>query len=272
VVPCPSALEAFEEIIGLANNNEIAVFLDYDGTLSPIVNDPEKAYMSSEMRQVLKAIAENFKTSIVSGRAREKVFEFVQIDTINYAGSHGTDIKMASTTWGEITEEHDSYQPAKKFATVMNQVYNSLVRETGHINGAKVENNTYCVSVHYRNVAKEDQLRVLHVVQEVLKNLNSGLDLTYGHMVYEIRPPLAFNKGNAVAYILDKLGLDFSIYIGDDLTDEDAFKVIRDRKKGIRILVSNTSRETSAFYSLKDPPQVMEFLKLLLSWKLKKIK
>ena len=75
------------------SGKEVCVFLDYDGTLSPIVNDPEKAVMSEEMRQAVNKVSSRFKTSIISGRAVNKVKNFVQIDHLFYAGSHGLDIE-----------------------------------------------------------------------------------------------------------------------------------------------------------------------------------
>ncbi|CAH9101513.1 unnamed protein product, partial [Cuscuta europaea] len=67
------------------------MFLDYDGTLSSIVEDPDLAYMTNEMREALRNIAMHFPTAIVSGRCTEKVYDFVQLSQLYYAGSHGMD-------------------------------------------------------------------------------------------------------------------------------------------------------------------------------------
>ncbi|KAG2615251.1 hypothetical protein PVAP13_3NG035600 [Panicum virgatum] len=252
---------------------EIIIFLDYDGTLSPIVTDPDKAYISDEMREVLKDVAVLFKTSIVSGRARAKVFDFVRIKEMNYAGSHGMDIKLASTTestsTSEIDEDCGSYQPAQRHTAMISRVFDTLLHVTKDIKGAKIEHNIFCVSLHYRNCSEEDMPRVQKVVENILEELKDGVKLTNGKMVYEFRAPIVWNKGHAVQYIQGKLGVEdpFSIYIGDDQTDEDAFQVLRERKNGIGILVSEASRTTRAFFSLRDPSQVMEFLKMLVSWK-----
>ncbi|RLN30429.1 hypothetical protein C2845_PM05G21830 [Panicum miliaceum] len=269
VAPRPWALERFQEIVQLAASKEIVLFLDYDGTLSPIVNDPDEAYISDEMRRTLQDVARCFKTSIVSGRARAKVLKFVGIDEINYAGSHGMDIKLSTAT---TEEEHGSYQPAEEHLAAITEVYNSLLRATKEIDGAGVENNKYCVSVHFRNVATEDHLRVRKVVEEVLQTKGGGLKMTEGHKVYEVRPPTHWNKGDAVLYLLEHLRLGdlakvFPIYIGDDRTDEDAFKALREKTSGVGILVSEAAKQTHAFYTLEDPSQVMEFLKLLVRGK-----
>ncbi|KAF8714953.1 hypothetical protein HU200_027494 [Digitaria exilis] len=149
-------MDCFNTIIQQANTKEISLFLDYDGTLAPIVSNPEAAYMSDEVRAVLQEVAVLFKTSVVSGRARGiKVSNFVKVKEINCAGSHGLDIKLASTTESASTKDHDSYQPAKEHLSMINKVYSTLLLATGDINGASVEHNMYCVSLHYRNVAKE---------------------------------------------------------------------------------------------------------------------
>ncbi|XP_039815000.1 uncharacterized protein LOC120677864 isoform X1 [Panicum virgatum] len=89
----PSALGKFEEIVAASEGKRIVVFLDYDGTLSPIVDDPDAAFMSETMRMAVRSVAKHFPTAIVSGRCRDKVFEFVKLAELYYAGSHGMDIK-----------------------------------------------------------------------------------------------------------------------------------------------------------------------------------
>jgi trehalose 6-phosphate phosphatase len=134
------------------------LFLDYDGTLSPIVNDPEKAFMSSEMRATVKSVAKHFPTAIVSGRSRDKVFDFVKLTEIYYAGSHGMDILASfadSDSTIEKTKETKLFQPANEFLTMITEVSKSLIEVTKAIKGATVENNKFCVSVHYRNVDKK---------------------------------------------------------------------------------------------------------------------
>uniref|UniRef100_A0A453CP87 Trehalose 6-phosphate phosphatase n=1 Tax=Aegilops tauschii subsp. strangulata TaxID=200361 RepID=A0A453CP87_AEGTS len=252
---CPSALASFDRIIASAQGKKIALFLDYDGTLSPIVNDPEKAFMSPEMRAAVKNVAKFFPTAIVSGRSRDKVFEFVQLKELCYAGSHGMDIMLSSADSESKTED----------------AYDSLVEATRSITGANVENNKFCVSVHYRNVDKQDWNSVAQLVDDVLKSF-PHLKLTTGRKVLEVRPVIDWDKGKAVEFLLQSLRLDdpesvLPIYIGDDRTDEDAFKVLRERNCGYGILVSQLPKQTQAFYSLRAPSEVMEFLDSLVRWK-----
>ncbi|KAE8672540.1 Trehalose-phosphate phosphatase A [Hibiscus syriacus] len=90
----PSALASFQKITDFAEQKRIALFLDYDGTLSPIVDNPDCAFMSHDIRAALKNVAKCFPTAIISGRSRDKVYEFVGVTELNYAGSHGMDIMV----------------------------------------------------------------------------------------------------------------------------------------------------------------------------------
>uniref|UniRef100_A0ACD5UCU1 Uncharacterized protein n=2 Tax=Avena sativa TaxID=4498 RepID=A0ACD5UCU1_AVESA len=270
----PSALASFDQIIASAQGKKIALFLDYDGTLSPIVNDPEKAFMSPEMRAAVKNVARFFPTAIVSGRSRDKVFEFVKLKELYYAGSHGMDILVPSADSKSKTKddrEAKLFQPAREFLPMIIEVNKSLVEATRSIKGANVENNKFCVSVHYRNVDKKDWKLVAELVDNVLKDF-PRLKVTTGRRVLEVRPVIDWDKGKAVEFLLQSLRLDdpesvLPIYIGDDRTDEDAFKVLLERNCGYGILVSQVPKETEAFYSLTSPSEVMEFLNSLVRWK-----
>lgn len=280
----PSALTAFEQLTNYAMGKKIALFLDYDGTLSPIVDNPERAFMSSAMRTAVKNVAKCFPTAIISGRSRDKVYEFVGLTELYYAGSHGMDI-MCPVRQSESGADHPNcisstdkqgkavnlFQPASEFLQMIDEVFKSLVESTNEIKGAKVENNKFCVSVHYRLVERKSWPVVAQIVHDILKEY-PRLKLTHGRKVLEIRPVIDWNKGKAVEFLLESLELSncndvLPIYVGDDRTDEDAFKVLREGNRGYGILVSSLPKETNAFYSLRDPSEVKEFLKSLVKWK-----
>uniref|UniRef100_A0A0D9VGH2 Trehalose-phosphatase n=1 Tax=Leersia perrieri TaxID=77586 RepID=A0A0D9VGH2_9ORYZ len=216
LVECPSALASFEQITTSAQGKKVALFLDYDGTLSPIVDDPERAFMRPEIREAVKNIARLFPTSIVSGRSREKAFR-------------------------------------------------SLVEATKAIDGARVENKL-CLSIHYRNVDEKLWDLTEKTVHEVVQNFED-LRMSKGQMVHDIYSKDSWNKGNAVEYLLDRLGLNFEdvlpIFIGDDMTDENAFKVLRQRQTRFGILVSKDLEKikvTAAMYTLKDSYETIIFI------------
>ncbi|KAK4480613.1 hypothetical protein RD792_013691 [Penstemon davidsonii] len=282
----PSALSSFEQISNNARGKKIALFLDYDGTLSPIVDNPDHAYMSNSMRTAVRNVAKYFPTAIISGRSRDKVHEFVGLSELYYAGSHGMDImgpvqpftnghKNCIKSTNKQGKEVNLFQPASEFLPMIDEVYRSLVEITKDIPGAKVENNKFCVSVHYRNVDEKSWTTVGHSVHEILKEY-PRLRLTHGRKVLEVRPVLNWDKGKAVEFLLESLGLMnrddvLPIYVGDDRTDEDAFKVLREGNRGFGIIVSSVPKESNAFYSLRDPSEVMEFLKTLVTWKKKNV-
>ncbi|KAJ4712820.1 Trehalose 6-phosphate phosphatase [Melia azedarach] len=279
----PSALKSFEHITSYAKNKKIAMFLDYDGTLSPIVDDPDCAIMSESMRSAVRNVAKYFPTAIISGRSRDKVYDLVGLTELYYAGSHGMDIMgpVAHTmsddhpncikSTDQMGKEVTLFQPAREFIPMIQEVLKILVENTKSIKGAKVENHKFCVSVHYRNVDEKNWPTIAQCVHDIIKDY-PRLRLTHGRKVLEVRPVIDWNKGKAVEFLLESLGLSNSddvlpIYIGDDKTDEDAFKVLREKNRGYGILVSSVPKETKAFYSLRDPSEVKEFLTSLVRWK-----
>ncbi|OMO94285.1 Trehalose-phosphatase [Corchorus olitorius] len=268
----PSALNMFEKIVAASKGKQIVMFLDYDGTLSPIVEDPDQAFMTREMRAAVRDVARYFPTAIVTGRCRDKVYSFVKLAGLYYAGSHGMDIKGPSKSRKyKKGNQGVLFQPASEFLPMIDEVYKALVEKTKSIPGAKVENNKFCVSVHFRCVDEKSWAVLAEQVRSVL-NEYPKLKLTQGRKVLEIRPTIKWDKGRALEFLLEALGYANSndvlpVYIGDDRTDEDAFKVLRDRGQGFGILVSKVPKETNASYSLQEPSEVKEFLRRLVDWK-----
>ncbi|XP_019437611.1 PREDICTED: probable trehalose-phosphate phosphatase J [Lupinus angustifolius] len=270
----PSALDMFDQIMESSKGKQIVMFLDYDGTLSPIVEDPDRAFMSNSMRKTVRKLARCFPTAIVTGRCKDKVYNFVRLAELYYAGSHGLDIKgpTRSSKYNKDRKgETLHFQPASQFLPMIDELYQRLVDKTKSVPGAMVENNKFCVSVHFRCVDEKKWSELAHQVKSVLKDYPK-LRLTQGRKVLEIRPTIKWDKGKALEFLLESLGLAhcndvFPVYIGDDQNDEDAFKKLRDRGQGFGILVSKFPKETSAYYSLQEPKEVMDFLQRLVEWK-----
>lgn len=279
----PSALKSFGEIMNSAKNRRIVIFLDYDGTLSPIVDDPDRAFMSADMRSAVKSVAKYFPTAIISGRSRDKVYELVGLTELYYAGSHGMDIMLPDRdteptnhsgcikSTDLLGKEVNLFQPASEFLPMIDEVFRTLVENTKDIEGAKVENHKFCTSVHYRNVDEKSWPIIAQRVHDIL-NSYPRLRLTHGRKVLEVRPVIDWDKGKAVEFLLESLGLSNSpdvvpIYVGDDRTDEDAFKVLRSESRGYGIIVSTVPKESKAFFSLRDPSEVKKFLEALVRMK-----
>lgn len=252
----PSALDRFSDIQDRLHDQNPVFFLDYDGTLSPIVSRPEDAVLSEAMREVLRRLAELCTVALVSGRDRADVKNFVQLEELIYAGSHGFDITGP-----------DVQQPEGQAALPeLNQAQNTLERELQQIPGAQVERKKYAIAVHYRNVAEEQVERVKRIAENVLAE-HSSLKKSGGKMIVELQPDIEWDKGKALLWLLEELDLvdpeNLPFYIGDDLTDENAFRELTDR--GIGILVGKHGELTYASYSLESVEEVREFLKRIIT-------
>ncbi|KAK0603380.1 hypothetical protein LWI29_004342 [Acer saccharum] len=279
----PSALGSFKDMIAVAKGKKLVLFLDYDGTLSPIVNDPDKAFMSDAMRVAVREVANLFPTAIVSGRCIDKVHGFVKLDNVVYAGSHGMDIwtPTGSLKYGDVGQQTKSideqgnkvvkFQPAQEFLPTVKKIIQVMEQKIKTFKGAMVEDNRFCVSVHYRNVNEKEVDTLKEMVHSTMKAYPT-FRIDGGKMVMEIKPSIDWNKGHALEYLLDTFGFTSSsdflpLYIGDDTTDEDAFEVVRGLKQGIPIIVSSVPTNTKASYSLRDPDEVMDFMVRLAKWK-----
>ena len=256
----PSAFEKLADIWSRIRNRRVAVFLDYDGTLTPIVERPELAILSKDMRATLEALARCCTLVVISGRERTNVERLVGLETVIYAGCHGFDIVGLKGT--EI--EH---KEGAGYVPVIVQAARELDRQLTSVEGVIVENKTYAVAVHFRMVRAEDVGRVAHVVESVLAG-HPCLRKTSGKKVFELRPNMNWDKGKAVLWLLNALGLDEAdvvpFYLGDDVTDRDAFEALRG--EGISILVADQPQPTPADYRLSNTAEVGAFLKELTDW------
>jgi alpha,alpha-trehalase len=259
VLPLPSALGQLEEIMEKINDFLPVVFLDYDGTLTPIVRRPEDAILCKEARRIVRELANDVPVAVVSGRGLEDVRKKVNVDHLYYAGSHGFEI--VGPGGSRISQEFGS-----EFIPVLDKAEEQLKKEVGPIEGSRLERKKYSIAIHYREVAEKDEDKMTNAVKKVHKSFPK-LRKTHGKKVFELQPDLDWDKGKAVRWLL-KNAIDlegkkaFPIYIGDDVTDEDAFGELRE--DGIGIVVDDgVSRKTGAQYCLQDPDEVHIFLKHL---------
>lgn len=250
----PSAVESLEDITGKAASKRIAVFLDYDGTLTPIVETPDRAIMPEDMRQTVIKLSRYCTVGIISGRDLKDVRAKVRIDSIVYAGSHGFDIAGPEGL-------HVENQVGTEFLPVLDEAEQELLQELGAIPGTLVERKRFAIAVHYRLVAPEN----FEFIEEAVDRTSSKhpeLRKAYGKKIFELQPGIDWHKGKAVLSLLNALRLDskdvLPIYIGDDVTDEDAFRTLQGR--GVGIVVWDEPYETAAGYSLKNTEEVKEFL------------
>lgn len=245
-----------------------AVFLDYDGTLTPIVDRPEDAVISEGMCNAVRRLAERTKVCVVSGRDRPAVTQWMNIDGLVVAGSHGFDIGNGAT--GAVR-----YEAVVGFEDLLSTVTQRLRCEVEPVQGAIVEPKRFSVAVHYRLVPAGQHTVVKAVVDAVLADYPELLKITPGKMVYEIQPQVDWDKGRAVQYLRHALRVDGEefapLYLGDDLTDEDAFAALHGPLNGwgIGVVVADVDdpgeadRMTAADFMLNATGEVEQFLNTL---------
>ena len=257
----PNALRERSQLDRRLKGGRPAVFLDYDGTLTPIVERPEDAVISERMRDVVGRLAERCTVCVVSGRDRAVVQELMGLHDLVVAGSHGFDIW--SPTQGPIHHE-----AAQGYEDIVADATARLRAELGGIDGAIVEPKKASVAAHYRLVAEDERDRVREVVERLLAERPDQLKVTPGKMVYELQPKLEWDKGRAVLHLLEVLELDrdgvVPMYFGDDHTDEHAFEALSGR--GIGIFVGDprdpevAGRTTAADFVLASIDEVERLL------------
>lgn len=249
-----SALDNFNDILKKAEGKQPLFFLDYDGTLTPIVSHPKDALLSPETKQVLNALGTQFFTTIVTGRGLDDIDQLIDSKELALAASHGFQLKLSQGN-------PFTYPDAIPYQTDIKKAYDRLCDELSDIAGIFIEYKVFSTAVHDRNVQDKDLNRVQKVVETIKKDFNT-LKLTHGKRVYELRPNLDWDKGKAILWLIENTNAidPIPIVIGDDLTDEDAFLAVKDF--GITISVQNSTKETKAEYTLKDSSEVIDFLKL----------
>ncbi|MBI1977926.1 MAG: trehalose-phosphatase [Candidatus Omnitrophica bacterium] len=256
----------------LVSRRDPVVFLDYDGTLTPIVRHPSLAKLSASRRETLRAFAQTkgLRTAIVSGRSLAEVKSLVGVPGVIYAGNHGLEFEGPRTRFVH-----------PKAATIQKQL-KGLARKLGQalepFSGIFVEDKGLTLSVHYRELSETQTKRAKKLFRHVLKPYSgsSQVVVTQGKKVWEVRPSTDWNKGTLILWLLARAIAASSksklpIYIGDDRTDEDAFKALKD--KGIGIKVTNRPDHSSgAAYFLRSPSEVYLFLKRLRALRTKREK
>ena len=243
----------------------VLLLSDYDGTLTPIVSRPEEAVLSTEARDRLHALCAKpgFSIGIVSGRSLAECKAMVGVGGIYYAGNHGFEIEGPGLRF--VNPEAEAARSELK------KIAGAFSDKLGGVRGAIVEDKGLSLSLHYRLVSGDDLDTVSAVFRQITSPLvgEGKIRVTAGKKVWEVRPPVDWHKGRAVEAIVKEikklLGLEqlLTIYLGDDTTDEDAFRVLR-RPQGWSIFVGGENPSSYAGYFLNSTTEVLDFLSRLL--------
>jgi 6-phosphofructokinase 2 len=252
----PSALEKFPEISEKYLQHKPIMFLDFDGTLSPIVEHHADAAISEDMRELVRELAGIFPVAVISGRGMADVKQRLDLPGLFYAGSHGYEISGPNGFFKENEE-------AQKVLPLFDEIEPLLRQKLKDVMGVDFERKKFTLAIHYRQVKPEKEPQVHDEVNKLLKDY-PDLTGTGGKKVIEIRPNIDWHKGKAVVFLKKELsGAESqpSIYVGDDVTDEDAFREVSD---GLGILVGDHGGKSFADYALKDLDEVKAFFKKLI--------
>jgi len=201
-----NALSVWEEKDGLKNrvksSRKLGVFLDYDGTLTPIVSDPEKSFISERMRNLIAKLSGQKETNvaIVSGRCISKLQQFLKLTNLHLSGSHGAEILCPNGAKMTVEQNLDELKAAQQ------EVHQRLLEAYP---GCQIEDNKFVFSIHFRNAEfqllhrrhKRAKLRELETDMRVIAK-KRNLRMDYGKKVFEIKPKGKWDKGAAVLWLI----------------------------------------------------------------------
>jgi alpha,alpha-trehalase len=253
----PHALDVLAEVLERLRDRAVGVFLDFDGALSPIVEQPDTAQPAPGAADALRRLSQACPVAIVSGRDLPDVRRRVGVEGIWYAGSHGYALAGPGGEEHEYEEAHDAL-PALDAAEAL------LRDRLAAVAGVVVERKKFSVTAHYRMTPAERVDEVTGVVEEAAAG-RPGLRATRARKAAELVPDLEWNKGYAVRWLLAQVsppeGRLTPVYAGDDLTDEDALHVVAD--VGLGVVVRSTEhgdRLTYAHVAVDSPDELVALL------------
>jgi len=236
----------------LHDADRVLVGLDFDGTLAPIHDDHRAPEITPDCRAAVESLASapNATVAVVSGRELSDLKPRVGVTGIVYAGNHGLEIERDGT---EVV-----HPIAADRRSVVRSAVRSIADRVGDLPGVELEDKGLTASVHYRNVTPERVREVRSAVDAVVGVEHDRLEVREGKEVLEVRTAVDWDKGSAVQYVAGHLeGDPVPVYVGDDVTDEDAFRVVSDG--GVAVVVGNREA-TDADYRLESRDDVAPFL------------
>lgn len=247
----------------VAAAKQVALFLDYDGTLTPIVKRPSRARLSAAAKRVLRQLAKlpGVWVALVSGRKLEDLERMVRLEDLCYVGNHGLELKGPKLRYVNPV--------ARRSEPVLRRIKEALRPRLRRIKGAWVEDKGLTLSVHYRRVEPTEKILVRNGLNEVVRPYQEKgqVRVTHGKEVLEVRPPVRWDKGAMVRWLLARREAMtdsevLPVYVGDDATDEDAFEALG--RRGLTVAVGPASPLTRAAYVVKSPSEVKRFLEMIL--------
>jgi trehalose 6-phosphate phosphatase len=224
----------------LRTREKVILLTDFDGTLAPIQKHPDLAALSEEIRQILIKFSQHkaIFLGIITGRSLKQIKKLVNIPEILYVANHGIEIEGPGI--------HYVSKEAKKARYLLWHIYMRLFKSLKHIEGMHIEDKGFSISLHYRTVKKKGDVEyitsTLHAITKPFLD-RKLLSISTGKMVYEIRPPVKWNKASTIKWLLSHYFTEeftegaILIYLGDDKADIEVFESLNG--KGLAIFVGN---------------------------------
>jgi trehalose 6-phosphate phosphatase len=249
----PSVFDTLREVKARVDRaGSILLFLDFDGTLAPIVQEPMLAVLPAATRHVLDELVAHatITIAIVSGRSLGDVKGRVGMPALIYAGNHGLEIEGRGL-WFEHAQ-------AVVLRGAIRKITERIAAHAASLEGIEIESKGLTSSIHYRRAPRAAQIHLDTLLRDIVAPDDPDIEIREGKMVHEIRPRVEWDKGKAVIWIRRQLDQPAAlpIVLGDDLTDENAFDAFDD---AITICV-DPHRPTAAKYRVESPDQVRDFL------------
>jgi trehalose 6-phosphate phosphatase len=222
-----------------------AIAFDFDGTLAPIVNDPERARMRGTTRQLLRRLAGVQPCLALSGRSRAELQTKLDGSGIHYLiGNHGAESgQRRPGTRGEVR-----------------QWERTLLGKLPKLDGLWIENKTLSLTIHYRQCRRKAEARA--AIAKAVGAL-AGVRLIDGKQAVSVTPESAPNKGDALRAAVTRCKCDRAVYVGDDQTDEDVFALGKTGPLLFSIRVGRKSNSLADYY-LRNQEEIDDLLRLLL--------
>ncbi len=249
-------------------SKRIILLTDYDGTLTPIRESPDLAILSEEVRQLLVQFSSHktFFLGIITGRSLKQIKKLVNIQKILYVANHGVEVEGPGVLYTSSEAQQSRY--------VLKHIYSHLLKSLRDCKGIYIEDKGLSLSFHYRAINNADDIQdAIGIFNGITKPFldRKMIFIVAGKMVYEIRPPVKWNKASTIQWLLGEyFHLPYAkdtllFYMGDDKPDIEVFSSLKG--SGVTIFVGNPSDTSEADYYVNSPEEVKVFLEHLYEQK-----
>lgn len=238
----------------LAGAEGLVVGLDFDMTLAPMASDPDAGSILPANEHAVSALARRSDTivAVISGRALDDLRPRVGLEDVVYVGNHGLEVERAGN--------RSLRREVEPFLQAVSRACSAIEERVGDVPGCDVERKGPTASVHYRRTPSDHKRTVRAATAAVVAEVE-GVRLVTGKQVVEIRPEVDWDKGSAMQELAGDAPENWrAVYVGDDATDEDVFRILGPADVGVRV---GECGDTSAVATLPEPASVASFLEWL---------